>query len=108
MEKCGGVFHWQLLLVYPAFFCRPDGCATGLEAASLPFLPEIGSSISPCPATRFLPFFGFGRATDLSADTLRLRASIRLTTLRCGSLALPFGVATPACFFLSISTTASS
>src|SRR5205085_1481313 len=63
---------------YPAFLLGA-AFATSL-AASLPFLPEIGSSISRWPAAAFfLPFAGLA-AFASAVCTERRSASIRLIT----------------------------
>ena len=90
-----------------------------LGGLALP-LPAIGSSISRWPSAVFLPFFAGLRGLRLRGlAALRWRALAGLdraaqrihqvddVARRLGRL-LAFGTTTPACFFCSIFTTASS
>jgi hypothetical protein len=66
-----------------ALFWRLAGRTADLvAAASLPFFPVIGSSISAWPSMRLRPFFG-GAGARFSCAILRLSASMRFTTF-CG------------------------
>src|SRR5262245_24389048 len=96
---------------HPVFLLRPLARAGDFAAASLSFLPGIGSSISRCPSIRFLPFFDWARVALESfapaAFKLCRSASIRFTTLvRAGS----FGrsIFSPFCFLRSSSFSAFS
>ena len=89
----------------PAFF-RLLGRPAGFAMASLAFFPDMGSSISACLSLRLRSLVD-GTDAPLSCRILRRSASMRFTTL-CGRGAAGSRLAgMPACFFLSISTTAS-
>jgi hypothetical protein len=95
---------------YPAF--RRVAVRAAGFVASLPFLPEIESSISRWPSIRFLPFLACDRATfcgapERSTFTLCRRASMRFTTFE-GARSAGRSIFSPFCFFLIRSLSASS
>ena len=82
------------------------GRPAGFAMASLAFFPDMGSSISACLSLRLRSLVD-GTDAPLSCRILRRSASMRFTTA-CGRGAAGSRLAgMPACFFLSISTTAS-
>ena len=103
----GSIGHPRTTADQPTCLCRVLGRPAGFGGASLLFLPAIGRSISPCPWTRLCPFFE-GADAAFSWATLRRSASVRFTRFCGRGTARSRDTSMPACFFLSISTMASS